>query len=155
MIFVIVILVLLAILFGILWRWGYVVNDTCLFKGEIRMWVGGFLCIFNTLMTIAALLCCFRWQIGTDIKTGYIYSVEEEFGHGKVHIRLSENAGADSQEPFCVNGENLQKARELAGSGKKVKVTVPATGFRFENDFFACTSDPIIEVENDAHKQGE
>ncbi len=147
MILAILIFLLLAILFGILWRWGYVINSADLWKGEIRMWVGGLLCLFNSFLLIAALFCCFRWRIGTDIYTGYIYSVEEEFGHGKVYIRLGENAGEDSQDPFCVNSENLKKTRELAGSGKKVKVTIPSTGLRFENDLFACTSDPIIEVE--------
>lgn len=147
MIVVFLVLVILAILHLALALWGWKVNKDDMWKGEVRMWYGGIFTAIDVLFAVVAILTCLRWQIGTDVMTGYIYSVEEEFGKGTVHIRLGENAGADSQEPFCVSGENLEKTRELAGSGKKVKVTIPSTGFRFENDYFACTSEPIIEVE--------
>lgn len=147
MIVVFLVLVILAILHLALALWGWKVNRDDMWKGEIRMWYGGIFTAVDVLLAVVTILLCLRWQIGTDVMTGYIYSVEEEFGRGTVHIRLGENAGADSQEPFCARGENLEKARELAGSGKKVKVTIPSTGFRFENDYFACTSEPIIEVE--------
>lgn len=146
MIVVFLVLVILAILHLALALWGWKVNRDDMWKGEIRMWYGGIFTAIDVLFAVIAILTCLRWQIGTDTRTGYIYSVDEEFGKGTVHIRLSENAGEDSQEPFCVSGENLEKARELAGSGKKVKVTIPSTGFHFENDYFACTSEPIIEV---------
>jgi len=149
MIVVFLILVILAILHLALALWGWKVNKDDMWKGEVRMWYGGIFTGIYVVLAVVAILTCLRWKIGTDVMTGYIYSVEEEFGRGTVHIRLGENAGADSQEPFCVRGENLEKARGLAGSGKKVKVTIPSTGFRFENDYFACTSEPIIEVEND------
>lgn len=147
MIVVFLILVILAILHFALALWGRKASRGNMWKGEIRMWYGGIFTIIDAACAVAAILTCLRWQSGTDVMTGYIYSVEEEFGRGTVHIRLGENAGADSQAPFCARGENLEKARELAGSGKKVKVTIPSTGFRFENDYFACTSEPIIEVE--------
>lgn len=147
MIVIFLVLIILALLHTALALWGWKVNKDDMWKGEIRMWYGGIFAGIDVLLAVIAILMCMRWQIGTDIRTGYIYSVEEQFGRGTVHIRLSENAGADSQEPFCVSGENLKKSRELAGSGKKVKVTIPSTGFRFENDYFACTSEPIIEVE--------
>lgn len=145
MIAVILVFILLAVVFGMVGAWGTRVYKKEYDKGEARMIVGWGLCVFNAVLAAVALLTCFRWQIGTDTRTGYIYSVDEEFGKGTVHIRLSENAGEDSQEPFCVDGENLEKARKLAGSGKKVVVTLPATGIHFENDFFACTYDAIIE----------
>lgn len=147
MIVVFLVLVILAILHLALALWGWKVNRDDMWKGELRMWYGGIFTAVDVLFAVITILLCLRWQIGTDVMTGYIYSVEEQFGKGKVHIRLGENAGADSQEPFCVSGENLEKARELAGSGKKVKVTIPSTGFHFENDYFACTSEPIIETE--------
>lgn len=147
MIVVFLVLVILAILHLALALWGWKVNRDDMWKGEVRMWYGGIFTAIDVLLAVVAILTCLRWQIGTDVMTGYIYSVEEQFGRGTVHIRLGENAGADSQEPFCVSGDNLDKARELAGSGKKVKVTIPSTGFHFENDYFACTSEPIIEVE--------
>lgn len=149
MIVVFLVLVILALLHLALTWWGCKVNKDDMWKGEIRMWYGGIVATIDMFLAVMAILTCLRWQIGTDVMTGYIYSVEEEFGRGTVHIRLGENAGADSQEPFCVRGENLEKDRALAGSGKKVKVTIPATGLRFENDYFACTSEPIIEVENE------
>lgn len=138
-------LIVLAVLHIPLALWGHKVNSKNMWKGEFRLWYGrGFAC-FYALLAVMGFFACIRWQIGTDIRTGYIYSVDEEFGRGTVHIRLSENAGKDSQKPFCVSGENLEKARALAGSGKKVKITIPATGPRFENDYFACTSEPVIE----------
>ena len=147
MIVVFLVLVILAILHLALALWGWKAYRDDMWKGEIRMWYGGIFTGIYAVLAVIAILTCLRWQIGTDVMTGYIYSVEEQFGRGTVHIRLGENAGADSQEPFCVRGENLEKAKELAGSGKKVKVTIPSTDFRFENDYFACTSEPIIEVE--------
>lgn len=145
MIAVVLIFTLLAVVFGMVGAWGTRIHGREYFEGEVRMYVGWALCTFNAVFAVLAFLCCFRWQIGTDTRTGYIYSVDEEFGKGTVHIRLSENAGEDSQKPFCVDGENLEKARKLAGSGKKVIVTLPSTGIHFENDFFACTYDAIIE----------
>lgn len=147
MIAVVLVFTLLAVVFGMVGAWGTRIKnkDYWHLDGELRAFVGWGLCAFNAVFAVLALLCCFRWQIGTDTRTGYIYSVDEEFGKGTVHIRLSESAGEDSQKPFCVDGENLEKARKLAGSGKKVIVTLPSTGIHFENDFFACTSDAIIE----------
>lgn len=145
MIAVVLVFALLAVVFGVIGAWGTRIHNKEYFEGEVRMYGGWTLCAFNGVLAIILLLTCFRWQIGTDTRTGYIYSVDEEFGKGTVHIRLSENAGEDAQEPFCVDGENLEKARKLAGSGKKVIVTLPATGIHFENDFFACTYGAIIE----------
>lgn len=147
MIVIFLVLTILALLHIALALWGWKVNQSSMWEGEIRLWFGGIFATVYILLAIAAILLCMRWQIGTDTMTGYIYSVEEKFGKGTVHIRLGEAAGEDSQQPFCVSGDNLDKARALAGSSKKVKVTIPSTGFRFENDYFACTSEPIIEVE--------
>lgn len=148
MIVVILGLIILSILSWGIFGWGaHAYNES--YDGEVRMWVGGVLGTINAVLLLISLFCCFRWQIGTDVRTGYIYSVDEAFGEGTVHIRMGKNAGEDTQEPFCVNDENLEKARSLAGTGKKVRVTIPATGFRFENNFFACTSKVIIEEVDD------
>lgn len=142
---VVMIIMIIALCFAGVGIWGKIVNNKDRWSGEIRMYGGFFLCGCMVLLTITSFLTCLRWQIGTDIKTGFIYSVEEHFGKGTVHLRMSLEAGKDSQEPFCVEGENLSKARELAGSGKKVRVIIPSTNFHFENDFFACTSKVVIE----------
>lgn len=147
MIALVLVFVVLALLHTALALWGHKENEKDMWKGEVRIWYGWIFTVIDVCLAVMLFLGCFRWQIGTDVMTGYIYSVEEKFGRGTVHIRLGENAGTDSQKPFCVRGENLEKARALAGSGKKVKVTIPAIGLRFENDYFACTSEPIIGVE--------
>ena len=151
MIAVILLFIILAGIHTALALWGHKANKKDMWKGEVRIWYGWIFTSIDVLFAVILFLGCFRWQVGTDIRTGYIYSVDEEFGKGMVHIRLSENAGTDSQEPFCVRGENLEKARALAGSGKKVRVTIPSTGIRFENDYFACTSEPIIEEVEDGN----
>ena len=145
MVTIFLISIILAMVHLAIALWGFKVSKNS-YDGEIRMWFGGIFTAIYAVAAITTLIMCFRWQIGTDTRTGYIYSVDEKFGKGTVHIRLGENAGADAQEPFCVSGENLEKARALAGTSKKVKVTIPASGFHFENDYFACTSEPIIEL---------
>ena len=86
------------------------------------------------LLTAVALLlifgcCCIRWSTGEKIYTGYIYSADDQLGDSTVgHIRFSEYAVEDEQPSFCVKKENGQQIKELAGSGKKVRVTV-STGF--------------------------
>lgn len=143
------IFVILTVLFGALGFWGKHIydNSTWHCEGEKRMYGGFFMTILNILFIGVAILTCIRWQMGTDIKTGYIYAVDEAFGRGTVHLRMSLEAGKDSQNPFCVQDENLEKARNLAGTGKKVRVTIPATDFHFENNYFACTYEAIIEEE--------
>lgn len=141
------IFVILTVLFGALGFWGKYINDSDIWRGEIRMYGGFFMAIFNIFLVCLAIFACLRWQMGTDIKTGYIYAVDEAFGRGTVHLRMSLEAGEDSQNPFCVQGENLEKARNLAGTGKKVRVTIPATDLHFENNYFACTYEAIIEEE--------
>ena len=123
MITVILILIILAILNLAMCLWGKSKSDSSYYsEGEVRMWVGGIAAGACVVIAFFATLSCFRWQIGEDIRTGYIYSVDEYFGKGSVHIRLGENAGEDTQQPFCVSGDNLKKVKELAGSSKKVKV---------------------------------
>lgn len=58
--------------------------------------------------------------------TGYIYSAEDYIAKTTGNIRFSENAGADEQPSFCVDKQDGQQLKDLAGSGKKVKVTIPA-----------------------------
>lgn len=80
---------------------------------------------------IVALILCVQWSPGETQYTGYIYSAEDSFGDKTTgHLRFSEAAGKDNQPDFCVQKADGWRIKELAGSGKKVKVTIPA-GFKF------------------------
>lgn len=72
------------------------------------------------------LLCCLQLNTGEKQYTGYIYSAEDGIAATVGHLRFSENAGMDEQPSFCVDKKDGQQIKDLAGSGKKVKVTVPA-----------------------------
>lgn len=74
-------------------------------------------------------LSCLQLNTGEKQYTGYIYSAEDTLFTTTGHLRFSENAGMDEQPAFCVDKANGQKIKDLAGSGKKVKVTIPA-GFK-------------------------
>lgn len=75
---------------------------------------------------IICILCCIRINFGEKTFTGYIYSVEDSFwDRTNAHIRFSENAGTDAQPSFCVKKSESSELRELAGTSKKVRVTIP------------------------------
>lgn len=72
-------------------------------------------------------LFCIHWSVGEQIYTGYIYSVDDGLGNStNGHLRFSKYAGKDEQPSFCVEKANGQQIKELAGSDKKVRVTIPA-----------------------------
>ena len=123
--------ILIAIGLGALGAWGRHVNRKDMWSGEVRMFVGWIGCALNIIFALMSILSCVRYKLGTDIQTGYIYSVDEFLGKGSVHMRMSLEAGEDVQLPFCVNGEELEKARTLAGTGKKVRITIPRTNLHF------------------------
>lgn len=107
---------------------------------------------FISLIAIVVfLIMCFlntQINLGETQLTGYIYSAEDLFGDSTVgHIRFSESAGADTQPSFCVKKADGQQIKELAGSGKKVKVTIPAgvvNAWRWD-----CELPAIIEIMED------
>jgi len=115
--------------------------------GELR--VGWFMMLSITILILilAAILIPvthFAWNTGEDIYTGYIYSTETFFDRTNVHIRFSETAGEDTQPSFCVAEEDKEFVQSLAGSGKKVRVTVPAgIVWKF---FTSCQIPAHIEV---------
>lgn len=115
--------------------------------GELR--VGWQVMLFTTIpaLIFAAILIPFThlaWNTGEDIYTGYIYSTENFFDRTTVHIRFSETAGKDAQPSFCVAEEDKEFVQSLAGSGKKVRVTVPAgIVWKF---FTSCQIPAYIEV---------
>lgn len=81
------------------------------------------ICIIAAMWTF----CLFaRCRFTSSKLTGYIYATEDVFDMTTAHIRFSETAGADEQQPFCVAPEDRELVRSLAGSGKKVSVSVPA-----------------------------
>lgn len=90
-------------------------------------------CITVPILVIIVMLflATFHWNAGEDVFTGYIYSTEDFLSNTTVHIRFSENAGTDEQPSFCVSEEDRKLVKELAGSGKKVRVT-RAPMIRFE-----------------------
>lgn len=81
------------------------------------------------IFVFIAIVGCVNWNTGEKQYTGYIYSAEDTLFQTVGHLRFSENAGVDEQPAFCVDKANGQKIKDLAGTGKKVKVTVPA-GFK-------------------------
>jgi len=81
---------------------------------------------------------------GEDIYTGYIYSAQDGIAKTVGHLRFSESAGMDEQPSFCVNKEDGYQLKQLAGSGKKVRVTRPA-GFAIAAPW-ACTFPASIEI---------
>lgn len=105
-----------------------------------------FIAVFILLVS-GFLLTHLHWNIGESVYTGYIYSAEDGIAATTGHLRYSLNAGADEQPSFCVNkGTDASKLlKELAGSGKKVRVTVPA-GFSIVAPW-ACAFPAEIEVE--------
>lgn len=84
-----------------------------------------------------------NWNTGEKQYTGYIYSAEDDISKTIGHLRFSENAGMDEQPSFCVNIEDGQQVKDLAGSGKKVRVTVPK-GFKLVAPW-ACAFPAHIE----------
>ena len=81
------------------------------------------------IFVFIAIVGCLHLNTGEKQYTGYIYSAEDTLFTTVGHLRFSENAGMDEQPAFCVDKANGQKIKDLAGTGKKVKVTVPA-GFK-------------------------
>lgn len=69
---------------------------------------------------------CFHLNIGEKQYTGYIYSAEDDIDKTVGHLRFSETAGMDEQPSFCMDKRDGKQIKDLAGSGKKVKVIVPA-----------------------------
>ena len=105
--------------------------------------------LFGIIIAIVSLFMSFPlFQISTGEKTytGYIYSAEDFFNRTVGHLRFSENAGSDEQPPFCAvkGSEQAQKIKELAGSGKKVKVTVPS-GFVLQTWYGQCGIPATVE----------
>ena len=84
-----------------------------------------------TLLLSPFTLVCLHWNGGDKTYTGYIYSVTESFRKTEAHLRFSEYAGEDSQPSFCIADSDIDMIRNLAGSGKKVKVFIPA-GFAID-----------------------
>lgn len=136
MIFVFVLLALLLAAFIILGIKSYYYEE---------LWWGA--AILTGIALVIAFFMSFKWHIGTDQYTGYIYSAETAFGYTTGHLRFSENAGEDTQPSFCViDAEQGDLVRSLAGSGKKVKVTVSSRGVFFSNNPFACSGNTSIEI---------
>lgn len=110
-------------------------------------------CIDHPILFMAIILGLFviggfgivfvRFNPGEDIYTGYIYSAEDGIAQTTGHLRFSENAGMDEQPSFCMDKKDGQRLKELAGSGKKVRVTVPA-GFAIKAPW-VCAFPAIIE----------
>ena len=116
---------------------------TDFFIDHPALFMGGIIALF-----IAAIftISCFRLNTGEKQYTGYIYSAEDTLFQTVGHLRFSENAGMDEQPAFCVDKSNGQKIKDLAGTGKKVKVTVPA-GFKVALPNFCAFPAEIEEME--------
>lgn len=119
--------------------------------GDLTMWGGIMLSAVAILLIIAIIFIPsthLAWKVGESVYTGYIYSTEDFFDRTNVHIRFSEAAGKDAQPSFCVAEEDKEFVQSLAGSGKKVRVTVPAgIVWKF---FTSCQIPASVEVVDDA-----
>lgn len=82
--------------------------------------------VFTIPLALISLSSCVHWNSGDKTYSGYIYSVTKSLGETTAHLRFSEYAGEDSQPSFCIAEEDIETVRGLAGSGKKVKVFIPA-----------------------------
>lgn len=137
--FTIYILLLIAVIVGGI-IWGKIDDEWYL---PSMMW--------TLAIPILAICICSLCELNTGEKvyTGYIYSVEDSFNKTVGHIRFSEYAGEDAQPSFCAskNSETAKRIKELAGSGKKVKVKVPS-GFAINMWYGQCQIEAeIIEEE--------
>lgn len=114
--------------------------------------IGGVLLVLGLVLGVAWFVCFMlisNVKFGSDTLTGYVYSKDSFGGVNNYHIRFSENAGTDAQPSFCANKTSAisKKIDTYVGTGKKVRVEVPATGWYFSNDVIHCTSDPSSVTE--------
>lgn len=96
------------------------------------------------IIAVLLAVACARVSTGEKQYTGYIYSAEDGIAKTTGHLRFSENAGMDKQPSFCVDKKDGQQIKDLAGSGKKVKVTIPA-GFAIAFPW-TCPIPATVEV---------
>lgn len=98
------------------------------------------------------LACCTQWSVGEQTLTGYIYSAGDGMGNKTTgHLRFSETAGEDSQPSFCVQKKDGHILKELAGSGKKVRVKIPV-GFTLA-PLWDCAIPATVEVMEEENEQ--
>lgn len=103
-----------------------------------------FLGVVLFILAFVSACCGVSFNFGEQKLTGYIYYVEDTIGDKTVgHIRFSQTAGEDVQPEFCVHKEDGNYLRELAGSDKKVEVTIPA-GFAISN-IWDCGLPAVVE----------
>lgn len=118
--------------------------DTLLDWETLLMWycVSGLIALFP-LIGIYSLTSI---STGEKTYTGYIYSSEDVLNKTTGHLRFSESAGEDTQPSFCAakGSEAGKRIKELAGSGKKVKVTVPS-GFSVQMWYGQCPLPVTVE----------
>lgn len=100
--------------------------------------------IMGFIILLVSIVSCMFISTGEKQYTGYIYSAEDGIARTVGHLRFSENAGMDTQPSFCVDKKDGQQIKELAVSGKKVKVTIPA-GFAFAFPW-TCPIPASIEI---------
>lgn len=97
--------------------------------GDEALLVGISLAVVFLFLSAFGIQC----NLGEKKLTGYIYSAEDGFGDKTTgHIRFSLNSGEDKQPSFCVKKSDSWKLKELAGSEKKVTITIPV-GFKIGN----------------------
>lgn len=99
-------------------------DKLCVFSEDHSLASVGILIIATILVSFGIL--CFHLNTGEKQYTGYIYSAEDGIAETVGHLRFSETAGMDEQPSFCVDKRDGKQIKDLAGTGKKVKVIVPA-----------------------------
>lgn len=146
MLIVAIITGIIGLILTILWVVSWVKAGDVFDSNPWLFWSGA---VFNCLWFIIFLFSL-NLQLSTQNLTGYIYSSEDRLGYTTAHIRFSEQAGTDSQPYFCVKTESKagNDIHTYAGSGKKVKVTVPPYFYLANNPFACGTTKMHIEEAN-------
>ena len=97
----------------------------------------------GTIVFGSLALSHFSWTMGEEYRTGYIYSAEQTLSSRTYHIRFSQQAGEDTQEPFCANvGSEIDKTLlGYVGSNTKIVVKIPAKGV-IKDKIWDCGIEP-------------
>lgn len=91
-------------------------------NAEVCWW----LAIVTLIASIFLAILGLHIKTGESYYTGYIYQVSNEWSKAIGHIRLSQEAGTDSQPEFCVDKKDAEVLTQYVGKNIKVKVTEPA-----------------------------
>lgn len=124
----------------------------CLVRGFSSDWDNGFWPFISAvvfgIIWLIAFCVSMQFSPGTQHYTGYIYTTSNRFGYTTADIRYSQNAGVDTQPTICApsNSKAGQEMVAVAGTNKKVNITVPSYFYFAENPFACGTSNITVDI---------